>query len=127
MSSYSRAAERAHKTLKKKGQQVILFKESPQPYTRSDGSVVVLTKKYRGYGVIFPVKGSDGEASMLLKPGDRSLLLSAKTTSGTAIPKPQEGDRLRDSSLNMYTVIQAIPLSPEGTVVYYDCVINGGN
>jgi hypothetical protein len=69
--------------------------------------------------------GVRDEPGSLIASGDKQLLLTPLKSDGTALDAPKVGDRATLASGVVYTVTAVAPLSPAGTVAYYDCNIRG--
>jgi hypothetical protein len=124
MGFYDNMAKTADRLITQKGQEIYLFKESPRAYDKNAGTTAVTSKKYKCRGVILNLSARDKENS-LVQAGDMRLLLSALDENGNNIVTPEGEDMIRDANLKMYALKEVVPVSPAGTVVFYDCLISG--
>ena len=125
MGFYDSAAKLADRMIKSKGQVMYLFKENPRAYDKNTGKTAVTTMKYKVKGLVLPIS-TENAYSTMIQAGDQRLLLSALDFNGSALIRPDEDDRIRDVNQNYYTIKEAQPLAPDGSVVvYYDCLIRG--
>ena len=121
MEFYSKMQATANRLLKGKGQEITLTRQAAGAYNVSTGTASVTTTTQTAYGAMFEYgdKNIDG---VLIKEGDKQLLLSALNSAGTALVAPQLNDTVTINTV-VYTVVRIKPLSPAGTTVLFDCNI----
>ena len=121
MEFYSKMQATANRLLKGKGQEITLTRQAAGAYNVSTGTASVTTTTQTAYGAMFEYgdKNIDG---VLIKEGDKQLLLSALNSAGTALVAPQLNDTVTINTV-VYTVVRIKPLSPAGTTVLFDCTI----
>jgi hypothetical protein len=121
MEFYAKMQATANRLLKGKGQEITLTRQAAGAYNVSTGTAAVTTTAQTAYGAMFEYgdKNIDG---VLIKEGDKQLLLSALNSAGTALVAPQLNDTVTINTV-VYTVVRIKPLSPAGTTVLFDCNI----
>jgi hypothetical protein len=121
MEFYSKMQATANRLLKGKGQEITLTRRTAGTYGPATGTAAVTTTTQTAYGAMFEYgdKNIDG---VLIKEGDKQLLLSALNSAGTALVAPQLNDTVTINTV-VYTVVRIKPLSPAGTTVLFDCNI----
>ena len=121
MEFYSKMQATANRLVKGKGQEITLTRQAAGAYNVSTGTASVTTTTQKAYGAMFEYgdKNIDG---VLIKEGDKQLLLSALNSAGTALVAPQLNDTVTINTV-VYTVVRIKPLSPAGTTVLFDCNI----
>jgi hypothetical protein len=121
MEFYSKMQATANRLLKGKGQEITLTRQAAGAYNVATGTAAVTTTTQTAYGAMFEYgdKNIDG---VLIKEGDKQLLLSALNSAGTALVAPQLNDTVTINTV-VYTVVRIKPLSPAGTTVLFDCTI----
>ena len=121
MEFYSKMQATANRLLKGKGQEITLTRQTAVAYDPATGTAAVTTTTQTAYGAMFEYgdKNIDG---VLIKEGDKQLLLSALNSAGTALVAPQLNDTVTINTV-VYTVVRIKPLSPAGTTVLFDCNI----
>jgi hypothetical protein len=121
MEFYAKMQATANRLLKGKGQSITLSRQTAGAYNVSTGTASVTTTTQTAYGAMFEYgdKNIDG---VLIKEGDKQLLLSALNSAGTALVAPQLNDTVTINTV-VYTVVRIKPLSPAGTTVLFDCNI----
>jgi hypothetical protein len=121
MEFYSKMQATANRLLKGKGQSITLTRRTAGTYDPATGTAAVTTTTQTAYGAMFEYgdKNIDG---VLIKEGDKQLLLSALNSAGTALVAPQLNDTVTINTV-VYTVVRIKPLSPAGTTVLFDCNI----
>jgi hypothetical protein len=121
MEFYSKMQATANRLLKGKGQEITLTRQTAGAYDPATGTAAVTTTTQTAYGAMFEYgdKNIDG---VLIKEGDKQLLLSALNSAGTALVAPQLNDTVTINTV-VYTVVRIKPLSPAGTTVLFDCNI----
>ena len=121
MEFYSKMQATANRLLKGKGQEITLTRQAAGAYNVATGTAAVTTTTQTAYGAMFEYgdKNIDG---VLIKEGDKQLLLSALNSAGTALVAPQLNDTVTINTV-VYTVVRIKPLSPAGTTVLFDCNI----
>ena len=121
MEFYSKMQATANRLLKGKGQEITLTRQTAGAYDPATGTASVTTTTQTVYGAMFEYgdKNIDG---VLIKEGDKQLLLSALNSAGTALVAPQLNDTVTINTV-VYTVVRIKPLSPAGTTVLFDCNI----
>jgi hypothetical protein len=121
MEFYSKMQATANRLLKGKGQEITLTRQAAGAYDPATGTAAVTTTTQTAYGAMFEYgdKNIDG---VLIKEGDKQLLLSALNSAGTALVAPQLNDTVTINTV-VYTVVRIKPLSPAGTTVLFDCTI----
>jgi hypothetical protein len=128
---YTRAVATALRLLTDKGQAVTLTKAGGAgTYDPATGiNTVTPPAAQTVTGAVFEYSsfirsGVRNDAGSLIRAGDKQLLLAATATDGTALAAPATGDTVLVGSVT-YTITGVAPLSPAGTVVYYECNIRG--
>jgi hypothetical protein len=121
MEFYSKMQATANRLLKGKGQEITLTRQAAGAYDPATGTAAVTTTTQTAYGAMFEYgdKNIDG---VLIKEGDKQLLLSALNSAGTALVAPALNDTVTINTV-VYTVVRIKPLSPAGTTVLFDCNI----
>jgi len=121
MEFYSKMQATANRLLKGKGQEITVTRQTAGAYDPATGTAAVTTTTQTAYGAMFEYgdKNIDG---VLIKEGDKQLLLSALNSAGTALVAPQLNDTVTINTV-VYTVVRIKPLSPAGTTVLFDCNI----
>lgn len=121
MEFYSKMQATANRLLKGKGQEITLTRQTAGAYDPATGTAAVTVTTQTAYGAMFEYgdKNIDG---VLIKEGDKQLLLSALNSAGTALVAPQLNDTVMINTV-VYTVVRIKPLSPAGTTVLFDCTI----
>jgi hypothetical protein len=121
MEFYAKMQATANRLLKGKGQSITLSRQTAGAYNVSTGTASVTTTTQTAYGAMFEYgdKNIDG---VLIKEGDKQLLLSALNSAGTALVAPALNDTVTINTV-VYTVVRIKPLSPAGTTVLFDCNI----
>jgi len=121
MEFYAKMQATANRLLKGKGQEITLTRRTAGTYDPATGTAAVTTTTQTAYGAMFEYgdKNIDG---VLIKEGDKQLLLSAINSAGTALVAPALNDTVTINTV-VYTVVRIKPLSPAGTTVLFDCNI----
>jgi hypothetical protein len=121
MEFYAKMQATANRLLKGKGQSITLSRQTAGAYDPATGTAAVTTTTQTAYGAMFEYgdKNIDG---VLIKEGDKQLLLSALNSAGTTLVAPQLNDTVTINTV-VYTVVRIKPLSPAGTTVLFDCNI----
>jgi hypothetical protein len=121
MEFYAKMQATANRLLKGKGQSITLSRQTAGAYDPATGTAAVTVTTQTAYGAMFEYgdKNIDG---VLIKEGDKQLLLSAINSAGTALVAPALNDTVTINTV-VYTVVRIKPLSPAGTTVLFDCNI----
>lgn len=121
MEFYAKMQATANRLLKGKGQSITLSRQTAGAYDPATGTAAVTVTTQTAYGAMFEYgdKNIDG---VLIKEGDKQLLLSALNSAGTALVAPVLNDTVLIDSVT-YTITRIKPLSPAGTTVLFDCNI----
>ena len=124
MGFYDELAAEANSLLAEFGQTVTLRKVAIGAYAPSTGVGAITNTDHSGPGVMLNYKQRDinGESVMA---GDMRMLLSAKCTSGAAMPQPATGDQVIVGATTYTVQPSAASTNPAGTAVMYDLQLRG--
>lgn len=101
-----------------KGQAVTLTRSSPGSY--SAGAVTLTTTTQTGSGVQVEYSSHAIDGTMI-RQGDKKFLLSPLNSAGTTLTAPEPKiDTLTLADASVWTIEDVLPLSPAGTVIYYE-------
>lgn len=124
MSQYSTTAKDINRMIKRNGQTVTVYYDTPGTYNRNTQTVELATTSATAKAVILPVS-TENNFHGLVQAGDWQILLSAYDTDGNELAKPNEGNRIKDSAGSIYQIKQALPVAPAGTTLFFDGLLKG--
>ena len=121
---YTKMQTTANKLLKGKGQAVTLSRQTAGAYDPATGTSTVVVTTQNGTGAIFDYEDKNVDGVLILS-GDKRLLLSAMSSTGSALTAPEVNDTVTDAGAVVRTITRIKTLAPAGTVVMYECNLRG--
>lgn len=107
-----------------KGQVVTLTRRAAGAYNTATGAAAIVSTTQAGKGVILPfATGLRKMAGTNIPATDRQCLLSALTTTGSALTAPKVDDTLTDAGGRVYTVVDVGALAPDGVTSLYELTV----
>lgn len=126
MTFYSELAADAADLIAEFGQPVTLTRSVPGAYdtaTGTNGASTVTTQACLAVEDAYKAREIDGT---LVRVGDRRLILSPETSSGTAVTAAEPGDTITFADGTVWTVKTVEPTSPGGTALIYTLQLRRG-
>lgn len=117
--NYSSVKKSVDKVMRKTGQIVTLTKQTAGDYNAATGTATVTTTTQYAYGVVFDY-GNRNIDGVMVKEGDKQLLLSALNTSGATLTAPAVNDTVTIGDV-IYTITMVKATAPDGTIMMFEC------
>lgn len=115
-----------HDMISRSGQTVTLTARNAGAYSPSTGAATITTAAQTGKGVILPL-GAQERATGIMKDGGTTTLGNSCQCllSAHGITAPAVDDTLTDAGGTAWSITEVSPLSPAGTVLFFDIRIRG--
>lgn len=125
MTDYSKSAERADKSLRRKGTVVILRRPAKGDYDPEIGGIPNggQDTDYSGTGVKFDYDAQLIDGTTIVR-GDQQMLLSPLQRDGSPMPKPSVSDLIVIGT-QKYAIRNVAELSPTDTSILYTLQLRG--